>query len=168
MPRMRSEIWDNYVAVAEKAGFVKEAAEESAELKKYKEDAAARVGSDSIETIEAMYGVKPDQIEGQEYTDCITEAAHPNSVIIAPSYDKLNGLVENDIERGNIMSNIALKPPMGTHTNHRYAASELMMELVRVGNEMDARNKEGLFKLADECMIELHDEISGWENRRNS
>lgn len=157
MPRMKSEIFEQYAEIADKVGLTK-LAEDSAELKKYKDDPEARVGSDDISTIEALYGVKP---EGQEYEFNIMEQAHPNSVVIAPSYDKLNGLVENNIERNKIMTNITLTDPTGNHTNHKYAEQELLLELVRVANEMDARNKEELFKLADSCLIDL----SAWQRR---
>lgn len=163
MPRIKSEILENYLEIADKVGLTK-MAEDSAELQKYKDDAEARIGSDDISTIEALYGVKPDVIDEMEYKNNIMEIAHPNSVVIAPSYDKLNGLVENNIERSNIMSNIALKPNTGNHTNPKYAHQELVMELVRVGNEMDARNKEELFKLADECLIGLHKEAFSWDD----
>lgn len=151
MPRMKSEIFEQYAELADKVGLTK-LAEDSAELKKYKEDPEARVGSDDISTIEALYGVKP---EGQEYEFNIMEQAHPNSVVIAPSYDKINGLVENNIERNKIMMNVTLTDPTGNHTNHKYAQQELTLELVRIANEMDARNKEELFKLADSCLIDL-------------
>lgn len=151
MVRIKSEMFENFSLIAEKSGLTKLAAE-SDEHKKYKDDAEARAGSDDISTIEALYGVKPD---GQDYKFNIMEQAHPNSVIIAPSYDKTNGLVENNIERQNIMINLTLKNPLGTHTNPKYAQKELVMELVRIANEMDNKNKEELFKLADSCLIDL-------------
>ncbi len=162
MVRIKSQIAEDFATLLENAGMFKEA---YPSLEAYKNDLEARVGSDSISTIEALYGVKP---EGQDYDHCIMENAHPTSVIIAPSYDKLNGLVENNMERANIMHNIVLKPNTGNHTNPKYAHQELVMELIRVANEMDNKNKEDLFKLADDCLIGLHkqafsmDEITQW------
>jgi hypothetical protein len=149
MPRIKSEMFEKVAEILEEAGLSKEA---YPSLESYKDDAEARVGSDDISTIEALYGVKPD---GQEYEFNIMEQAHPNSVIVAPSYDKLNGLVENNIERNKIMMNITLTDPTGNHTNHKYAQQELTLELVRIANEMDTMNKEELFKLADSCLIDL-------------
>lgn len=167
MPRIKSEIFEQYAQIAEAQGLVK-LAEDSPELKKYKDDVEARVGSDSIDVIEALYGVKPDAIDGMEYEQNIIESAHPKSVVIAPSYDKLNGLVENEIERHNIITNIVLKPNHGNLVNPKYAHQELVLELVRIANEMDNKNKEELFKLADECLIGIQkkafsfDDVGQW------
>lgn len=149
MVRIKSEITEDFEKILSNAGMTKEA---YPSIDAYKDDAEARVGSDNLTTIEALYGVKP---EGQDYKHCIMEQAHPNSVIIAPSYDKTNGLVENNIERANIMHNIVLKHNEGNHYNPKYAKQELMMELVRIANEMDNKNKGDLFKLADSCLIDL-------------
>ncbi len=141
MVRIKSQIAEDFEAILANAGMTKEA---YPSLDAYKDDAEARAGSDDITTIEALYGVKP---EGQDYKHCIMEQAHPNSVIIAPSYDKTNGLVENNIERANIMHNIVLKQNVGNHSNPKYAQQELVMELVRVANEMDNKNKEDGHKI---------------------
>lgn len=154
MPRMKSEVFEEYAKLANAVGLVK-LADDSSELKKYKDDAEARMGSDTISSIEALYGVKPDTIDGLEYENSIMEVAHPNSVVIAPSYDRINGLVENNIERNNIMINIVNKTPNANWGDFKYAKQELVMELVRLGNEMDARNKDELFELADECLVEI-------------
>lgn len=169
MPKINSEILDIYTKLLEDKGILKEA---YPSLEAYKNDPQARAGSDDISTIEALYNVKPETIPGMEYDDNIIETAHPNSVIIAPSYDKINGLVENNIERHNIMSNIALKPNTATHTNPKYARQELVLELVKIANEMDSKNKEELFTLADDCLLSLRkeafsfDEMSQWFKER--
>ena len=161
MPKIHSEIADNFAKLLEDAGITKQA---YPNLSAYEQDSEARVGSDSISDIEIMYGVKPDAAEGQKYDHCIMEQAHPNSVIIAPSYDKVNGLVENNIERQNIIINRVLKPTEGNHTNPKYAHQQLTMELIRIANEMDSKNKEELFKLADECLIGLQKEAGMWDD----
>lgn len=158
MPRIQSEIMEEFLKSLNSVGGIEAlAAEESPEIKKYRDSVEARMGSDDISSIEAMYGVKPETIDSMEYEQCIMEAAHPDSVYIAPAYDKINGLVENNIERSNIMQNIVMKHPDGNYGGFKYAKQELVMELVRVANEMDARNREGLFKLADECLMEIAD-----------
>lgn len=161
MPKIDSEIINKYAEMLDDAGFFKEA---YPSLEAYKDDPQARAGSDSIETIEALYGVKPETIDATEYSENIMEAAHPNSVIIAPSYDKINALVENNIERHNIMCNIALKPPTATHTNPKYARKELVFELVKIANEMDSKNQEELFKLADDCLLALNKEAFDFDD----
>lgn len=154
MPRRNdsSEVFDNYNALAEETGLLKESYNT---LEQYKNDVDARVGSDSISDIEALYGIKPEMIPGMEYEENLVEIAHPNAVVIAPSYDKINGLVENINERHNIMVNITQKVPVGVHTNPKYAQQELTMELIRLANEMDAKNQDKLYKLADECLTEI-------------
>jgi hypothetical protein len=153
----RSDIFDEYTRIAIEKGLISNA-EDSPKLKRYKKDTYPRIGSDDISTIEALYGVKPDS--SIEYKDNIMEAAHPNAVVIAPSYDRLNGLVENNIERNNIMCNIALKPTTGNLTQHRYAKKELLMELIRIANDMDNRNHSELVVLADDCVSKLTEKKS--------
>jgi hypothetical protein len=155
-----SEIFDSYIKIAEEIGMVEkpekvpEKPKESAKLRKYKKSPHPRVGSDDIDTIKALYNVKPDS--SIEYEHCIMEAAHPKPVVIGPAYDRLNALVENNIERQNIMSNIALKPNNGLgDSQYRYAEKELLMQLVRIANDMDNRGNDDLRKLADECIETL-------------
>lgn len=54
------------------------------------------------------YNVKP---ESQEYENNIMEQAHPNQCILTKSYDPINSLIENDIERQNITLNILKQKP---------------------------------------------------------
>jgi hypothetical protein len=162
MPR-HSEIFDAYEKIAIESGLVssdeeliRQAAEErkdSPAMKRYKKSPAPRAGSDDISTIEALYGVKCDNTVNYEHN--IFENAHPNAVIIGPSYDRMNGLIENPNERQNfIINQIMNKTPNGNLTQHRYAKEELLMELIRVANDLDSRGNESLRKLADHC-IEL-------------
>lgn len=137
---MRSEVFDNYATIALEQGLISNAEE------------SARVGSDDISTIEALYGIKPN---GKDEKN-IMEQAHPESVIIAPSYDRLNGLVENEMERHNIIMHILNKPPQAKLTQHRYAEQELMEELIRVGFLMDNQDQLELMSLADACTEQLH------------
>lgn len=160
-----SDIFNEYAKIAIKKGLIKNA-EESKELKKYKDDSYPRAGSDTIEIIESLYGVKPEKPKSQEYKDNIMEVAHPNKVILAPSYDKINGLVENNIERQRIMINIVNKPPNGYLTQHKYAA-ELAKSLMQIANDMDNRNIEPLRKLADTCIEQLHKEALSWDEIKN-
>jgi hypothetical protein len=124
-----------------------------AKLKSYFHDAHPRVGSDTIEVIEDLYGVKPEKPKDQQYQDNIMEVAHPEKEIIAPSYDKLNGLVENCIERQKILLNILRKPVNGQSTNHKYA--ELAKTITRVATDLENKHHFGLSKWADTCLVQL-------------
>lgn len=162
----RSDIFDSYAKIAEEKGLISLAEEqessqpakpkESAKLKRYKKDSYPRMGSDDLSTIEALYGVKPDN--SIKYELNIMEAAHPKPVVIAPSYDKINGLVENNIERQNIISNIALKPTNGNIDQRKYAQKELVMELVRLANDLDNSGNEELRVIADKCIEDISSE----------
>jgi hypothetical protein len=144
-----SEIFDNYEKIAIENGLVSEA-QDSAALKRYKKSPNPRVGSDSIDKIEELYDVKPEQTV--KYDTNIIDAAHPNPVVIGPSYDRLNGLIENENERNSIMVNIVNKPVNGNITLHRYAKNELLMALVRIANDADNRGMDEIRKLADSCI----------------
>ena len=54
------------------------------------------------------YNVKP---ESQEYENNIMEQAHPNQCILTNSYDPINSLIENDMERQTITLNILKQKP---------------------------------------------------------
>lgn len=147
----RSEIFDSFVKIAQEKGLV---SNDSSEAKK-KIEQTGRAGSDDISTIEALYGVKPDASKGQEYKSNIMEVAHPNSVVVSPSYDKLNGLVESNIERQNILLNIVNKTPDGLSTQHKYAQKELILSLVRIANDLDNHGNDQLRELADVCLSQV-------------
>ena len=121
---MRSEIFDNYVKIAEEKGIVSKDAPEKA--KKILEE-TGRADSRSIKDIEKLYGVKNDTLKSMEYKRNIIEDAHPDSIVIAPSYDKLNGLVENNNERQDIMLRLVNKMPNGQLDNHKYAQKDLLL-----------------------------------------
>jgi hypothetical protein len=147
-----SDIFDDYL----RREFEKMAEKESKELKKYKEEAYPRVGSDTKEVIENLYGNKMETAKEMQYKKNIIEVAHPNKTILLPAYDKLNALVENENERMQIMLNITNKPSTGYLTQHRYAQQELAKSLVAIANDLDNRNMTSLRDLADECLSDLH------------
>ncbi len=138
-----SEVFENYAKIAKDSGIVKEAEEKS----------HPRYDSKDLKTIQQSYGVKP---EGASDKDIIDQA-HPESVIVSPSHDKVNGLVENVKERHNIMVGICRKPTNGKHTHHAYAlaSEELFNELIVLGFKLDNQNEEQLTVLADECAEHL-------------
>ena len=143
-----NEIFDDYAKIMMDKGLVKD----SAPKKKDKED----IRGVDLEAIQMLYGIKPN---GKDLASII-EQAHPEPVIIAPSYDRLNGLVENIQERQDAMIEIALKPNNGKLTQHRYvkANQELLHEVIKAAFLMDSHNEEKLMKLADSCMERIHKE----------
>lgn len=138
-------------------------AKETAELKRYRNDAHPRVGSDTIEVIEDLYGVKPDKPKSQQYEHNIMEVAHPEKEIIAPSYDKLNGLVENCIERQKILLNIMRKPSNGQSTHHKYAA-DLAKTIAKVATDLENKHHLELSKWADSCLTQLQSQALDWSD----
>lgn len=148
----RSEIFDNFVKIAQDKGMISEDAPEKAKKKLSKDH---RADSLDISAIEALYGVKPNTPKDMEYKKNIIEDAHPNSVVVSPAYDKLNGLVENDQERQNIILNILSKNPHGHLTQPKYAEKDLLMSLVRLGNALDLQKKNELRVLADVCLEQV-------------
>jgi hypothetical protein len=148
----KSDIFDSFVKIAQEKGLISEDAPEQAKKKLEK---THRADSLDISAIEALYGVKPDAPKGSEYTRNIMENAHPNAVVVSPSYDKLNGLVENNNERQDIILHILDKTPNGHLTQHKYAEKELLLSLVRLGNHLDNQNKEDLRILADTCLLQV-------------
>lgn len=147
----QSEIFDNFVKIAQEKGMISSDSDKVIEKK-----AAPTRANSLISDIEALYGVKPDTNDNMEYENNIVEVAHPNSAIVAPSYDKLNGLVENINERQNIIINILRKPTNGLSTNHKYAQKELLSSLVSLANDLDNRDKEELRVLTDACLMQMY------------
>ena len=140
-----SDIFNDYAKIAIEQGLIKEASEVSDETNQ-------RFDSLNNDDIKALYGVKPN---GEE--EHILDQAHPESVVVSPAYDKMNGLVENLFVRQEIMAWIATKPNDGKHTNERYvkASQDLTMALLNTAFMLDKTNKKSLMKLADSCADRL-------------
>jgi hypothetical protein len=140
-----SDIFNEYARIMKAKGLLKEAAGESTTVDK-------RYSKEYADTIKALYNVDMEDVED------IIEKAHPNKVIIAPSYDKLNGLIENVNERHDVMVGITNKIPNGTLTNHKYAQTELLNELIRLGFDLDNQGFEKIAIMADDCAVKLADQ----------
>lgn len=147
MSKMRSNIFNDYVKIAQEKGIVPS----SNNSKKILEE-TGRADSLDADAIAALYGVKPNTSKGMEYERNIVEVAHPNSVVISPSYDKINGLFENVNERQNITINILNKTRSVSLTNHKYAQQELLLSLIRIANDLDNNDQDQLRILADACI----------------
>jgi len=149
----KSEIFDNFIKIAEEKGMV------SSDSEKSKKELEKNLRADSLsaDDIAKLYNTKPNTPKDMEYKKNIMEIAHPKPVVVAPAYDKVNGLVENNIERQNIMINIVNKSNDAIVNHKKYAEKELLLSLVRVANDLDNQNKTELYSLADTCLVQLSD-----------
>lgn len=135
-----SEIFNNYIKLAIDAGLVSEDEfQKTAEKKQY--------GVSELSNAEVLYGHKL----GPNFDKSIIEFAHPETAVIAPAYDAMNSIVENEHQRQDISTYVALKTPGGNLTQHRYvkALDELKQSLIRTGFAMDSVNELELMKAAD-------------------
>lgn len=147
-----SEVFDNYAKIALAKGIIKKGEDEAATQSKTHNP---RFDSKTVKEIANLYNLKIDRPESMEYKRNIIEDAHPESVVLFQSHDKINSLIENVNERQNIIINIMRKMPNGNLLQKKYAMSELAMSLIRVAMEMDNKNKEELRVLADTCARQL-------------
>lgn len=148
----KSDIFESFVKIAQEKGLISEDAPAKAKAALEKNP---RMAALTAEDIEKLYNVKPDAPKDMQYKNNIMERAHKGNVVVSPSYDKLNGLVENNIERQNIILNIVNKNNNGLLTNHKYAEQDLVLSLVRLGNDLDNRNHDDLRALADTCLVQV-------------
>ncbi len=92
----------------------------------------------------------------------LLDQAHPETVVVAPAYDAMNGVVENLKERQNIMIYIAQKTPRVFQTGSRYvkAQEDLLNETIRLGFLLDSRKEGEMAKIADSCSNQITKEAS--------
>ncbi len=150
-----SEIFNSFIEAAEKGGLVR-LAEDDAEASKKALEKNPRADSLTKEKISNLYNLKPETGKKMEYKSNIMEIAHPDPLFIHDSYDKLNGLVENNIERQNAILRIVNKKNNGLLTQHKHAQDEMVRCLVRIANFLDNKDEVELAKLADQCIEEMH------------
>jgi hypothetical protein len=151
----RSDIFEEFVKIAQDRKLISNDSEKS--FKALENN--PRADSLDVSAIAALYGVKPETIPDMKYKNNIMEIAHKEPVVLSPAYDRLNGLVENNIERQNINLRIVNKNPDGLLTQRKYAEKQFLLSLVRVANDLDNRNKEKLRKLADNCLQSVAQEV---------
>ena len=143
---MKNEVFNNYVKIALEKGLISESQETLEDN--------SRANKDYADTLETLYGIK---LPTNESDKDLLDQAHPDPVFIAPSYDRVNGLVENLRERQDIMVGICNKPTDGNLTMHRYAETyrDLINELVVLGFRMDNKKQKELRVLADTCSYRM-------------
>jgi hypothetical protein len=146
-----TDVFDEYAKIAIEQGLISSSDEEQMS-KTAEEKTNPRYDTKSMSDIEILYHIKPN---GKD--DDVLDKAHPKSVIIAPAYDRVNGLVENLKEQHDIMCGIALKPNNGLLTQHRYveAHRDLLNEVIKVAFMLDKNDENELMVLADSCAERL-------------
>lgn len=138
-----SKILEEYAKIAEEQGLIKE----SYPMEERR--------SETLSDIELLYGVKPN---GKEDDEDIVDKAHPDVVVVSPSHDKMNGIVENEKQRQDISKYIAMREPNGKYMQRNFitAYENLNNSLVRVGFTLDANNDDELAKYSDNCLANLN------------
>lgn len=146
MQQRRSQIFDNYAKIALEQGLIKQS-DAMTQEDKYS-------NKEWKDTIQALYGI---ETKLNDKDDDALDQAHPEKVIISPSYDKINGLVENLKERSDVMKGIAVKPTNGNLLKHKYAQTKqnLLKELIQLGFKLDNKDETELMKLTDSCSDRL-------------
>jgi tetrahydromethanopterin S-methyltransferase subunit B len=129
-----SEIFDEYAKIAEKMGLISKAEEK----------------------VEDVYNLPLKSVKE------LVEEAHPETIVQGPSYDKMNGIIENVQQRQDIMSMLALKTPTGFHDNTRYisASEDLLNSTLKIALMLDNQNQEQAAKLADSITQQLYKEAT--------
>lgn len=150
--RNNESIADGFAKIAQKQGLfdptiVKKAEETTKELS----------------NIELLYGLKP-----KDWKDILDEA-HPESVVISPAYNEVDGLVENLKQRHKIMEDIAYRKPAGNFKQYFYtteaekvskAYNDLLQETIKIGYQLDLNNEDELAAFADNCSEQLTKEAA--------
>lgn len=142
----KSEIFENFAQIALKEGLIS--------VNPMKKEAADKTDKERQKEIQMLYNVKPN---GKEDEESITERAHPDTVVIAPSYDKVNGVVENDMQQSDIMGYIAMKNPDGNYATFKLAHDSFALELSKTAQMLDNKSIDDLRILADSCLEKFAD-----------
>ena len=155
----KSETFDNFVKIALEKGLIKQeeikTALRSDDLKPKTRDQVTNRDYEKARENYDLYDLKIKQLPGMEYENNIVEYAHPIPVILpAPTYDKINALVENVNERQNIILNLLSRPVTGNNFAFKLA-EDLSLSLIRTAGEMDLKDQEELMVLADTCATQL-------------
>ena len=144
-----SDIWNEFERIAVEQGLVTEAQEKS-------ETSPTRRNSLSDDAIRLLYGLEPETIFDKNDKNII-EVAHPETAVVGRAYDAMNAVIENEQQRHDMMTYIALKMPNGHLTQRRYveAKQELINSLIRAAFTLDHKEEQELMALADSCAVRL-------------
>lgn len=90
----------------------------------------------------------------------IIEEAHPEKAIVQNSYDPIQGLVENENERQNIIINILQQPHENAQLiNKKYSETQLLLSLLKVANTTE---NDELKTLAYACKNQIEKKAYYW------
>lgn len=90
----------------------------------------------------------------------IIEEAHPEKAIVQDSYDSIQGLVENENERQNIIINILQQKHENAQLiNKKYSETQLLLSLLKVANKS---NNDQLKTLAYACKNQIEKKAYYW------
>lgn len=152
----QSEIWDEFEKLAITQGLVSVGEDdETYDADAQVSRAKSRADSLSDDAVRLLYGLKPESIYDTKKT--MIEVAHPDTVVIAPAYDAMNSVIENEHQRQNITTYIAQKTPNGQLTQRRYVAArkDLVNSLVKAAFMLDNRDELELMSFADSCAVRV-------------
>ena len=148
----KSEIFNTFEKIMVEKGFIYNAEKSSKQIL----EETGRADSLTFKQIaEDLYDLKPEAPKDMQYKNNIMELAHPDPIVIAPSYDKVNGLVETEQERQDITRRFLSRIPSGQLFNQKYASQQLILSIVKAGNDLENHNEEQLRILADTCLLQL-------------
>ena len=148
----KSEIFNTFEKIMVEKGFISNAEKSSKQIL----EETGRADSLTFKQIaEDLYDLKPEAPKDMQYKNNIMELAHPDPIVIAPSYDKVNGLVETEQERQDITRRFLSRIPSGQLFNQKYASQQLILSIVKAGNDLENHNEEQLRILADTCLLQL-------------
>ena len=144
-----SDIWDEFEKMAVLQGLISVADEDTQPTPKTRD-------SLSDDAVRLLYNIEPDL----EKKKSIIEIAHPETAVVGRAYDAMNSIVENEHQRHDMMTYIALKMPNGNLTQRRYVAAkkDLLDSLIRSAFTLDNQDEEGLMSLADSCAQRLSED----------
>lgn len=96
--------------------------------------------------------------------DDLLQQAHPNTIVIAPAYDKVNGIMTNLEQQHRIMVDLAQKPNHGRLTEFLYfkAYQDLNNTLVKTAFMLDRQDQMDLMVLADKSLEQLEKIAFAW------
>lgn len=166
----RSRIFEEYARIADEQGLISDPVERvktaKSKTEEYFDEFSTRPSYKPREfsSSELLYGVDPNGKQKH-----IMEQAHPEPVVLSPAYDKINGLVENNIERQNIIVNQLLEPNDGNINYKKLAEQDLVYELIRIANHLDIKGEEQLRALADDCIekLAIDKEAGLWDDAKS-
>jgi hypothetical protein len=155
---MSQEIFDEYVKIAEKMGLINPNSYITAEEEAKKKKDSAKKDMDLAAAL--FYGIKPN---GKEDDISLLEKAHPGVAVVSPAEDRMNGIVENDQQRQNIMMQIAMRPTNGKYQQKAFvtAHENLAKSLTKASIALQREQYQDLSKFAIDCNERLEKEALG-------